>query len=173
MSPVIYWNTFLNSIKLPSKDAMFKLNRTGMDTALIYMFCLIFLVSIPEFVNRITGSEELYTNTLFFAIYFFIFYYLPFVIMMLFALSIVAYAYTKFAEAMERRLRFQIIWKLTAYATTIPMLIFTMTQFIISLNFFAMTITFIWTSILVIIMILHFPKFKPRQVKSSNRSAIK
>lgn len=173
MNRVVYWNTFLNSLKLPNKKAMFQLNRTGMDTALIYMFFLIFLVSIPEFYNRLTGPEELYTNVLFFAIYFFIFYYLPFTIMMLLSLSVVAFAYTKFAEVMERKLRFQIIWKLAAYATTIPVLIFTVTQFFIDLNFLAFMITFIWTTILVIKMILIFPKYKPRASRTRTHPSSK
>lgn len=163
---MIYYKTFLNSLKLPNKKAMFQLNRTGMDTAIIYIFILILIASVPEFVTRITSPDQVIAHDLIFTAYFLIFYYVPLAIMTLFALSFVAYVYTLFAKIVERKLRFQIIWKLTAYTTTIPILLITSIAFFVPIPVFLLLPALIWITLLVTLMITSFPKYKKRKVQS-------
>src|SRR3954452_8507403 len=93
MKRMTFWKIFLNSIKLPNKGAMFKLNRVGMDFALFYMFILLLIVSIPALVERITNPTGIggEMNLIFIVIYFFIFYYLPMTLIVLGCISLVAY----------------------------------------------------------------------------------
>src|SRR5699024_10390676 len=74
-----FLETFLNSLKLPNKQAMFQLNRTGMDITVVYLFTLLLIVSMPSLFEMITATSgpTADMNLLFLLIYFFMFYYLP------------------------------------------------------------------------------------------------
>src|SRR5699024_10971025 len=118
---------FTHSIQLPRKDAMFKLNRTGMDIAVIYMFMLLVFVSIPSLIDRLTATSGPGTdlNLFFLIIYFFIFYYLPMTVIVFLLLSLVAYISTGSAKLMRRKLRFSLLPKMSAYLSTVPCLLYT------------------------------------------------
>src|SRR5690625_1179405 len=79
MKNMVFIDALVNSIKLPNKIAMFKLNRIGMDVVVVYLFILFFITSIPSLMEQLQITEGL-TGRLPFVqkfIYFFMFYYLP------------------------------------------------------------------------------------------------
>ncbi len=161
---MIFWHTFKESIKLPSKQAMFKLNRIGMDIVVFYMFILLALVSIPSFIQQITQANSYINdlNIVFQIIYFFIFFYLPLNVIVFSFLSLIAYIGLGITKLMHRKLRFSILWKMSAFTTTVPFIIYT----IVGL-FFPINITFLWlfilyTLILLIKMISIYPKRRIR-----------
>lgn len=148
---MIFWRTFLDSIKLPQKKAMFRLNRTGMDISVVYMFILLLIVSIPAFIDRIEEAHTLSVNieVFFLIIYFFIFYYLPLTVIVFVLLSIVTYIAVGITKLMKRKLRFSILWKMAAYTTTIPFLGYTIIALI-----FPVSDTFLWLSLLYTLIVL-------------------
>src|SRR5690625_2753393 len=93
MKSMIFLQTFTHSIQLPRKDAMFKLNRTGMDIAAIYMFLLLVFVSIPSLIDRLTATSGPGADLNLFCliIYFFIFFYLSMTVIGFFLLSVIYY----------------------------------------------------------------------------------
>src|SRR5699024_684354 len=160
MKTMIFWHTFINSIKLPGKQAMFKLNRTGMDITVVYMFILLFFVSLPTFVEQITNKTM---NGLFLIIYFFMFSYLPLTIIVFLLLSEVAYIGTGIAKLLKRKLRFSLLWKMSAYLTTIPFIFYMVLSF-----FFPVSDQFLWLILIYILILLIkvitvYPKRKKRK----------
>ena len=102
---MIFWNVFKNSVRLPSKKAMFALNRVGLHIAIIYLFILLALVSLPSVVGYVTNPDAFADINIIFAIvYFFIFYYLPMNILVFLGLSIIAYIGSWTAKWMPLRL---------------------------------------------------------------------
>src|SRR5690625_6516761 len=116
MKSMIFLQTFTHSIYLPRKDSMFKHNLTGMDIAVIYIFLLLFFVSIPSLIDRLTATSGpgADLNLFFLIIYFFIFYYLPMTVIVFLLLSLIAYIGTGIAKLMRRKLRFSLLWKMCA-----------------------------------------------------------
>ncbi|WP_077329786.1 DUF1189 family protein [Virgibacillus siamensis] len=162
---MIFLQAFLYSIRLPKKQAMFRLNRIGMDITVIYMFILIFFVSLPSFINRLTSAKGLGADMPFFMqlVYFFMFYYLPLTIMLFLLISLIAYIGTLTAKALNRKIRFAILWKMCAYTTTIPFLVYTIAALI-----FPVSDAFIWLFIIyslafMIKIITVYPKRKKRK----------
>src|SRR5690625_6475004 len=49
---MIFIKTFFESLKLPRKKSLFRLNRLGMDVVVFYMFILLGLVSMPSFIQQ-------------------------------------------------------------------------------------------------------------------------
>ncbi|NWO13096.1 MAG: DUF1189 family protein [Virgibacillus sp.] len=125
---MIFFHAFIHSIKLPKKNAIFQLNRIGMDIAVIYMLILILLVSIPSFLQYTLSTGDgvaAQLNAFFKIIYFFIFHYLPLSIIIFILLSIIAGIGTLIAKFMDRKLKFSILWKMTVFTTSVPFLLYT------------------------------------------------
>lgn len=164
---MIFWRTFLQSLNLPSKQAMFKLNRTGMDITVIYMFILLFFISLPTLIHQImsTTGPTADLNIVFLLIYFFIFSYLPLTIIVFLLLSIVAYIGTWIAKFLHRKLRFSLLWKMSAYLTTIPFLIYMILSFFKTVNDQFLWFIFIYALAFLIKVITVYPKRRKRNKK--------
>ncbi|MUK88155.1 hypothetical protein GMD78_07075 [Ornithinibacillus sp. L9] len=162
---MIFWQTLLQSLRLPKKEIVFKLNRTGMDITVIYMFILLFIASIPALTDRIYENSGFSAdmNIVFLLIYFFIFYYLPLTIIIFLSITVISYVMTWISHFMHRKLRLQILWKMCAYTTTIPFLLYTGIAL-----FFPVHDIYLWISVLYILTMLIaiisvYPKRKPRK----------
>ncbi|HLS60853.1 MAG TPA: hypothetical protein VK044_06965 [Virgibacillus sp.] len=161
---MIFWQTFLDSIKLPNKRALFRLNRIGMDIVVIYLAILLFFVSIPSLIEQVSNPSGLGANmSLFFLmIYFFIFYYLPLLVIVFSFLSLIAYLGTGLTKLMKRKLRFAILWKMSAFATTVPFAIYTLFALFFPINDLYLWVSLLYTVILLIKMISIYPKRRTR-----------
>lgn len=158
-----FYNILSHSMKLPRKKSMFALNRTGMDISMIYLFLLIFIVSIPDLINRIMSPNPPDMIVVFTILYFFMFYYLPLVVMMLLAISAVSYIATLIAKWMQRKLRFQTLLKMCIYALTVPFLVYII---IVIIN--PVSQTYLWWScayafVIQILVIRSYPKKRVKQ----------
>ncbi|WP_067727784.1 hypothetical protein [Oceanobacillus damuensis] len=161
---MIYLQVFLHSIRLPRKDAMFQLNRIGMDAAVIYMFILLAIVSVPELIERLSATTGFGADLNFILklIYFFMFYYLPLTIIVIMCLSLIAYAGRGLTYLMRRKLRYPVLWKMCAFTTTIPFLFYAVITFIFQVSDIYLVFAFIYTTGLLVRMILHYPKRRER-----------
>ncbi|TRM11031.1 hypothetical protein FH966_04425 [Lentibacillus cibarius] len=161
---MVFLRIFLHSLKLPSKQAVFQLNRIGMDFTVIYMFLLMLLISTPSLVDRLStasGTDE-NMNVLFFLIYFFIFFYLPLTIVAFLFIALIAYLGTGLAKLLRRKIRFPILWKLTVYTTTIPFMLYTVTALLFPLNDLWLSLYMLYSLVLIIKVITVYPKRKKR-----------
>jgi len=164
---MIFLEIFANSIKLPAKNAMFRLNRVGMDIILFYLFFLLIIVSLPSFINQLISPSGMGAelNFLFALIYFFIFYYLPMTVAVIIFLSFVAYIGKLMARMMKRKLHYGTIWKLSACAATIPFLLYTIIAFIYPVNDVYLLLSGIYILILLFKMIQVYPKRRDKSEK--------
>ncbi len=157
----VFWNACSHSLKLPKKEAVFALNRIGMDVVVVYMFLLLAFASIPGLVEQIISNQDgSQLHTLFLLIFFFIFYYLIIVIIVFGLLSLLAYIGTLIAKALSRKLQFGLLWKMTAFATTIPLLAFTILSFFLPLTVLFLSIASAFILFILIRIILIYPKRK-------------
>lgn len=125
---MIFLKSFLTSLRLPQKKAVFALNRVSMDIVVVYLFILLSIVSIPAFIEQIKNAPSMNVNVelFFLIIYFFIFYYLPLTIIVFGFISLVAYIGKGFTRLLKRKLHYSILWKMTAFSLTIPFLLYTL-----------------------------------------------
>src|SRR5690625_5154762 len=158
------WNSFLHSVRLPKKKSVFYLNRIGMDITVIYMFILLAITSVPALIEQISNSKEssLQLHPFFLFIYFFIFYYLIITIIVFCTISFLAYVWTLISKLLQRKLRFAILWKMTAYSTTIPFLLFTVITFFYPVSHYFLFISVLYIIIILLNIILIYPKRKRR-----------
>ncbi|WP_245745225.1 DUF1189 family protein [Lentibacillus persicus] len=143
---------------------MFKLNRIGMDITVVYLFILLLLVSAPSLVNQLTSSDSAGTvmSLPFFLIYFFIFSYLPLTIAVFIYISLLSYAGTGIAKLLRRKIRFSILWKLNAYTTTIPFILYSIIAFFFSITDAFLVLFILYSFIFMFKMITVYPKRKKR-----------
>lgn len=160
-----FLQVFLKSIKLPNKQAMFKLNRVSMDTALLYMFILLFAVSLPSLIDRLTTTSGPSADIPFvlLLVYFFIFYYLPLSIAVFAIISLIAYIGTLIAKLLRRKVKFSILWKMTAYTTTIPFLLYAIIALIYPIDGTYLWLFLVYTLLFIIKIITVYPKRNKRK----------
>lgn len=156
------WNMFIHSLKLPQKNAVFALNRIGMDTTVFYMFILLAIASVPSYIEQLNENEEL--SIFLFTIFFFIFHYLMIVIFAFALLSLLAYISLLFTKIVQRKLRFSILWKMVASATTIPFLLFTIISFFYSFSDMYLFLTIIYVLFIIVNIIFIYPKRQTKRV---------
>lgn len=150
------WICFKESLTLPKKKSVFALNRIGMDMIVIYMFILIFLSSIPKYIEQLDKNTDL--SNFFFSIFFFIFYYLPLVVIIFIFISFLAWISGLIAKALKRKLKFAILWKMIASATTIPFILFTLISFFYTLPMYYLFLSLIFIFYIMTKIILIYPK---------------
>lgn len=157
---MIFWQAFIDSIKLPNKKALFRLNRVGMDIVVVYLFILLLFASIPAFIRQITTTGGYIDDLNFFfkLIYFFIFYYLPMNVIVFLLLSLIAYIGLGITKLMHRKLRFAILWKMSAFTLTVPLVVFTFIALFYQMSNMFLWIFIFYTFILLIKMISIYPK---------------
>ncbi len=168
---MIFWNVFKNSVRLPSKKAMFALNRVGLHIAIIYLFILLALVSLPSVVGYVTNPDAFADINIIFAIvYFFIFYYLPMNILVFLGLSIIAYIGSWTAKWMDRKLHYSLLWKMSAFTVTLPLLLYSGAAFIFPVADGYIALSFLYSFTLLIIMISHYPKRRIKGKTSKSKA---
>lgn len=155
---------FFYSIRLPQKQAVFNLNRIGMDTTVIYLFILIGFISMPELFYQLFENKTgtLFTHPFFVILFFFSFYYLPLVIIIFITLSLISYLITLFATAFGRKLRFSIMWKMAASATTIPLIVFGILTSFLSLSNYFLLLANIFIFAILIKIVFIYPRVSKR-----------
>lgn len=118
---------FKCSIQLPGKRAMFQLNRMKMGGTLLYLFILLFIVTIPGGVRFILSSDSGIGHNVpptLFVLQYIVFDYLLFVFTGLCTISFVAAICLGISGFMQRKMAYRHLWKLAAYATTVPFLLY-------------------------------------------------
>src|SRR5690625_6058941 len=103
-----FWNTVIQSLKLPQKKAVFALNRIGMDFTVFYLFLLLGFASLPALSDQIITNQTstFHMHTFFLLIYFFIFYYLIFVLIVFILISFIFFISILFLRNLLRLLLF-------------------------------------------------------------------
>ncbi|GEN46375.1 hypothetical protein AHA02nite_21510 [Alkalibacillus haloalkaliphilus] len=153
---------FKSSLKLPSKKALFSLNRESMRDTMIYILVLMFLICLPDATrityNYIIGERSIPVDL--FITQLIIIY--PFLVAFLMVAGVslhagIAYVTRSF---MRRKLAFQQLWKMTAYALTIPVMLTIILRAFQLDSFLLLALPFILLHVLLYQMITVFPKRK-------------
>jgi hypothetical protein len=152
---------FKHSLLLPKKDAMFRLNRMKMGNTIGYLFILMFIVSVPGGVKFVlTSHPELGGDiplTLF-VLQFFVFYYLLSVFLGFLAISALALACIWIRISLQRKLTYRQLWKMSAYATTLPLLLYTLALSLNINSWWVPALLFLLSLSILFRMIVIFPK---------------
>ncbi|MCA0972442.1 DUF1189 domain-containing protein [Halobacillus litoralis] len=118
-------DSLLNSFRLPKKEAMFHLNRKGITHTIGYLFLLLAILFLPDMIATIIRLDSDLTEVsrgLYLA-QVFVFYPLLIIFLIIVGVSIFAGAALVMKNLLRRKLAYQQLWKMTAYASTIPLIL--------------------------------------------------
>lgn len=159
---------FINSVQLPKKRAAFNLNRIGMDYVMMYLALLFIVFSLSNFTNQFqenAAATTLHVKPFFLLIFFFIFNYLIIFIVGLIYISALAYLGRFVSELSKRKVRYNILWKMTACLMTLPMLLYGLASFFITIPDISILLMFVFHFIFLSKIILIYPPRKHRSNK--------
>ncbi|WP_026571664.1 MULTISPECIES: DUF1189 family protein [Sediminibacillus] len=119
---------FKHSIVLPKKQAVFWLNRVSMRDTLVYIFLLIFVLYLPEGYDLAIQDNLLLDSDLrsVFILQSITFYPMYVIFSGLVVISALAAVALLMSRMLSRKLAFQHLWKMTAFALTVPLIIYTL-----------------------------------------------
>src|SRR5699024_9325242 len=126
--------------------------------------------SVPELITQLKAnqtSSSLYMQSFFYVIFFFILYCLIFISVVFAIISFIAYLATWRGHMASRKLRYSILWTTTSCASTIPLLILTISYFFYTITLYFFFVLVLFQLIVLIQTIFLYPK---RNVKRSKRS---
>lgn len=118
-------DSLLNSFRLPKKEAMFQLNRKGITHTIGYLFLLLAILFLPDMIGTIIQLDSDLTEVsrgLYLA-QVFVFYPLLIIFLIIVGVSVFAGAAMLIKKAMGRKLAYQQLWKMSAYASTVPLIL--------------------------------------------------
>ncbi|MGV2622735.1 DUF1189 family protein [Halobacillus sp. ACCC02827] len=120
-----FLDSLMNSLRLPKKEAMFRLNRKGITHTIGYLFILLALLFLPDMVATIVHMETNLTEISRgrYVVQFLVFYPLLIIFIILVGISLLAAASMLLRRVLSRKLIYQQLWKLSAYAVTLPLIL--------------------------------------------------
>ncbi|HEX7064306.1 MAG TPA: DUF1189 family protein, partial [Bacillales bacterium] len=142
----------------PKKEPFFRLNRMRMSNAIVYLFCLMFIASIPGGVAFFLSDHPADVPPTLFVLQFVFFYYVFFSFFGLLSLSVLALITLWLSKGLQRKLTYRQLWKMSAYAITLPLLLYTLAESLNVNNGFILSFLFLLSLGLVSRLITVFPK---------------
>src|SRR5699024_8037247 len=137
----------------------FYLNRIVLYYSFFFLFIIIAIASIPNLIEQLLTTEfSAQIHPFFLAIYFFIFNYLVLLVMIFSLLSLFAYIMTLLAKMLQRKLLFSLLWKMSAFALTIPLIIFTVLSYFYPLTYIFVSLAVVYMTFVLVKVILIYPK---------------
>jgi len=152
---------FIDSLKLPKKEAMKRVNKLNMKTTIIYLFFLLIIWALPIIIELLALKDNNDIPRDIYIIQVLIVYPFLMVFLALVTITIVSFFGTLVSKAVKRKLKFQLLWKMSVFALTLPTLVYTLMYIIIGSNSFVNGGVLILFAFTLVRMILHYPKQIP------------
>ncbi|MCA1012489.1 DUF1189 family protein [Halobacillus halophilus] len=120
-----FLDSLWNSIRLPKKEAMFRLNRKGITSTIVYLFILMTVLFLPDMIGTIIRLDSNLTEVSrgLYLVQVFVFYPMLIIFLILVGVSALAGAALLMTNQLDRKLTYQQLWKMTAYAATVPLVL--------------------------------------------------
>lgn len=152
------------SLLLPSKDAVFQLNRVQTKDFLVYILLLHLLISFPNGVrlisNSINSGEFGNESLLILLIYpLFIILFGIIGILLLASIGILIRTITK------RKLVYQLLWKMTVFALTYPIMFYTLFDGLGITHWILNLLLLVIFLVIFLKMILAYPKIRKNIIR--------
>jgi hypothetical protein len=151
---------FKNSLLLPKKEALFRLNRVSMRNTLTYIVCLMFLLFLPDVVKVVmdveAGLEGLPKGSYITQVI--VFYPLFILFIVVTGVSLLAALSLPIKEVLGRKLAYHQLWKMTTFAMTVPLIIYTVLKLFHVNSVVVNLLQLIILYFLIYKMILVYPK---------------
>ena len=152
-------NALKLSLSLPNKKAVFQLNRVKTKDFFLYILLLHILLGLPGAVKMLIDfiSKGEMDGSFLLGVTLYPFLIVTFGIV---GISLLAAIGLFIRTVMRRRLVYQLLWKMAMYASTTPILLYTVFDLFGSVNWFVNLLLFGWFLFTFTKMILVYPRMK-------------
>ncbi|RSK55220.1 DUF1189 family protein [Bacillus canaveralius] len=155
-----YITVLKDCLLFPKKAAVVRLNKLDMKSTILYFFILMIVMLLPVETDLLfhasQGNQSLYITQVLILYPFFMFFY------GLAGLTFLAGCGLVLSRLLQRKLKFQLLWKMTIFALTKPMIAAALAHFFIGSNPAVAFIVFIMLCVNMVRMISVYPKSMER-----------
>ncbi|WP_223254537.1 DUF1189 family protein [Bacillus sp. HNG] len=153
-------STFMDSLRLPNKAAMKRLNKLEMRHTIVFLLLLLFIIALPIEINLLLDDsyKESDIPQNIYIIQVLLFY--PFLMLFLgiAGISVLAGLGVGISKLTHRQLKFQFLWKMCAFALTKSVVLFAVANILIGTHWIVNTIVFVLLFYTILRMIFHYPQ---------------
>ncbi|RPF55448.1 DUF1189 family protein [Aquisalibacillus elongatus] len=124
-------NILKNSFQLPHKQALFRLNRMNMRDTLVYINLLFFILFLPDAVNFVLNIIDA-NGSIPDVVYIQVIFLYPALTIFITTISVTGLSGIAYLMRtwLSRKLAFHQLWKMTAFALTVPIIVYLMFKLI-------------------------------------------
>ncbi|MFT4416125.1 DUF1189 family protein [Fredinandcohnia humi] len=153
-------SVFLDSLRLPNKAAMKRINRLEMRYTILFLLILLFVVALPIEISLLLDDsyKESDIPQNIYIIQVLLFYPFLMLFLGLTGITVLAGLGVGVSTLIHRHLKFQFLWKMSAFALTKPILIFAVIDLLIGGHWIINLLILIFLFSIIYRMILHYPK---------------
>ena len=154
---------FRLSLLLPKKRIIFQLNRVKTKDFFMYIVGLHLLIALPNGIRMVTDSVN---QGAFINEFLLILFLYPIFIIMFGITSISVFASLGLPIVMmaKRKLTYQLLWKMTVYALTHSIALYTLFDMLGAMNWIVSLFLFILFLLILFKMILAYPKTRKKRI---------
>ncbi|MGF2616111.1 hypothetical protein FZC84_10840 [Rossellomorea vietnamensis] len=148
---------YINALKLPNKKARTFLNKTNLTYTLLYLFSLVIIINLPGFVEvYMNGSGE----DALFLLQFLVLspFFAAFAVLA--GISLMTVLLVGVAAALQRKLKYQYLWKMAVFSLPLPILAAYAADLIVPLEWLPAAAFLVIFLTIHLKLILDFPKRK-------------
>ncbi|MGD6965756.1 hypothetical protein ACQCVP_04960 [Rossellomorea vietnamensis] len=146
-----------NAFKLPNKKARNFLNKTDLTNTLLYLFSLVIIINLPGFVEVLINGRE---GGSLFLIQFIVLGPFFAAFALLAGISLITVLLVGAASALQRKLKYQYLWKMAAFSLPLPILAGYAADLIFPLEWLPAAVFLVIFIMIHLKLIVDFPKRK-------------
>jgi len=144
----------------PKKEAVLRLNKFDMRSTIVYLLVLLLLLIVPTEIRLLLeGSPN--GNAVPSSVYIIqmlILYPFFTIFLGLIGISLLTFCGLALSKFLHRKLKFPLLWKMTAYSLAKPIFLFVLATALIGTTTYIQLLVFVWVVVNLIRMILVYPK---------------
>ncbi|WP_442600159.1 DUF1189 family protein [Neobacillus sp. D3-1R] len=148
------FDLFKNCLSLPKREAVLRLNKVEMKTTFYYFFLLMLVWIFPMELKLFFENKSDSVSPVLILYPFFMMFYA------LIGISLFTLLGWGLSKLFQRKLRFPLLWKMTTFSLTIPIIFWTISNLMIENNKIVNVIVIVMILFYMVKMILVYPKRK-------------
>ncbi|WP_251551029.1 DUF1189 family protein [Neobacillus muris] len=157
-------SSFVNSLMLPSKKAVLKINKLKVSTSVFYFALLILLITLPDLIRLILSYDTQFSDLPRSVFIFQIVVFYPFqsIFIGILGITVAAAAGLLMNKWMQRRIKYALLWKMSLHASTTPLILYALVRNLYSINLVISIVLMLFVLYILYKMIAVYPKPKKK-----------
>ncbi|WP_462408616.1 DUF1189 family protein [Neobacillus sp. Marseille-QA0830] len=155
-------SSFVNSLMLPSKKAVLKINKSKISISVIYFALLMLLITLPDLLKLVSSYDSKFNDVPRSVFMFQVAVFYPFqsIFTGILGISLVAAVGLLMNKLTHRKIKYALLWKMSLHASTTPLILYALIRNLFFVNPVISLVLIFLVLFILYKMIVVYPKPK-------------